>query len=246
MPLFELSCDIGEALNTAEQQIEDALWPLLDAANVACGGHAGDDASMRHAVAMAKQHAVVLGAHPSYPDRENFGRKTMAIDPADLEASLVSQLTALWNIAAEAGLRLDRVKVHGALYNDAHRDIELARVIIGSMLKVDRAMKVVVAPRSAVERVANDEGVTAIREGFADRGYRRDGSLVPRTEPGALLLDIEEAVAQARMLAFRGRVRSIDGEEIFVPFDTICIHGDMERAVERAQAVRAALRWERA
>lgn len=237
----ELSCDLGEATEPQHLAIEEAIWPLIDAANIACGGHVGDDDSMRKAVSCAVERAVAIGAHPSYPDRENFGRRSMTIDPDELRASLVAQIGNLARIAREAGSALDRVKPHGALYNDAFHDERLARMIVEAVVEAGGAVRIVGPPRSAVEVAAAEEGVGFIREAFADRRYRRDGSLVPRGDPSALLLDFDEAARQATMLAEEGVVESIEGERVPIAFDTLCIHADMERADMRLKAIRAAL-----
>jgi UPF0271 protein len=216
--MIELSCDLGEASNDSERAVESALWPMLNAVNVACGGHAGDEATMAEAVERAQRFGVILGAHPSYPDRANFGRKSMTIAAGALRTSLVQQLRGLQRFA---GVR--RVKPHGALYNEAHRDAGLAEIIIDAMEEAG-VTTIVAADVSAMAAAARKRGFAVVREGFADRRYRDDGSLVPRSEPGALLT-VDEAVEQAVRLAGTGS------------FDTICIHADTPNAVERLRAV---------
>jgi 5-oxoprolinase (ATP-hydrolysing) subunit A len=228
--MIELSADLAEASTEAEREVERAIWPLIDAANVACGGHAGDSVSMREAARTASRLGVILGAHPSYPDRENFGRKSMTISRSELRASLTSQLFALRNIAAEEGLVPQRVKAHGALYNDAHHDRALADVIVEALMAVDAKMAIVASDSSEMAKAAREAGCTVVREAFADRRYRSDGSLVPRSEPGALL-SISEAADQAGLLA----------RERPFPFDTLCIHADMAGSVERLRAIRQRL-----
>ena len=224
---LELSADLGEG-----SPGEDEIWPLIDRANVACGGHTGDDDSMRNAAARAAKHGVILGAHPSYPDREHFGRRSMQIAPDALRASLRAQLAALALFAT-----VHHVKPHGALYNDAHKDRALADVIV-SALSDDIAL---VAPdRSQMAAAARAGGIRVIREAFADRRYEPDGSLTPRSIPGATLT-ITDAAAQAALLAREGVVIARDGSRISIGFDTLCIHADMDGAVERLHAIRAAL-----
>lgn len=220
--MIELSADLGEGAPD-----EGEIWPLIDAANVACGGHAGDEASMRDAAALASRYGVILGAHPSYPDRENFGRKSMTIDPRSLQDLLVQQIESLRSIAA-----VHRVKAHGALYNDAHRRRDLAAILVAAIRAVDPGLAIVASDTSEMAAAAREAGLPVIREAFADRGYRSDGSLIPRGEPGALL-SVEEAAAQAEKLV-RG--------ELAIAFDTICIHADMERAVDRLRAIRMSFR----
>lgn len=236
MRRIDLSCDLGEVSNAAQQQIEDALWPMITSANVACGGHAGDEKTMRHAAELARRHGVQLGAHPSYPDREGFGRKSMKIDPAVLRDSLVEQISAL-----EAIARIQHVKAHGALYNDAHHDDDLALVIAEAVAEVRGDLAVVCSAESAMFRVAGHLSLRRIAEAFADRRYQGDGSLVPRSRPDALLLDSAAAAEQALMLAERGKAIADDGEVIRIALDTICVHGDMPNSVERLQAIRARL-----
>jgi UPF0271 protein len=227
MTAIDLSADMGEG-----SPGEDEIWPLITSANVACGGHTGDANSMAYAARRAHEHGVTLGAHPSYPDRENFGRKSMSITPAALRASLVAQINALRAIAPIAF-----VKPHGALYNDAHRDVVLAGVIVEAMRDVDPALAIVCPDASAMANAARANGVRVIREAFADRRYNRDGSLVSRAEAGALL-SVEEAAGQAALLATERAVIARDGSRLSVAYDTICVHADMERAVERLRAIR--------
>ena len=234
---IELSCDLGEASHPHAREIERAIWPMIDAANVACGGHAGDAASMRDAALIAAQHGVILGAHPSYPDRPGFGRKSMDIAPSALLASLIAQIAALAEIASRQDVALQRVKAHGALYNDAHQRIELARVIVAAMKHVDPSLSIVAAGTSAMALAAQEAGVDVIREAFADRRYRDDGALVSRAEADALL-DVEEAAAQAALLAADGVVITQSGRRLPIEFDTICIHADMPGSVERLRAIR--------
>ena len=223
---IEISADMGEGASG-----EAEIWPLIDAANVACGGHAGDAASMREATRRAREHGVAIGAHPSYPDRANFGRTSMKIDPAALRETLLEQISALASLTP-----LRHVKAHGALYNDAHRDRALAEVLIDA----SGSLPIVCSATSQMAVVARERGVRVLREAFADRRYEPDGSLTPRTLAGSLLT-VEEAAAQARLLSREGFVIARDGGRIEVACDTLCIHADMEHAVERLRAIQAAL-----
>lgn len=225
--MIDLSADLGEG-----SPGEDEIWPLIDSANVACGGHTGDGASMREAVRLARAYEVKLGAHPSYADRENFGRKSLRIGPAVLRDSLVAQISALLAFAP-----LRHVKPHGALYNDAHRDRHLANVIIEAMRIVDPALAIVASDHSQMAAAAREAGTPVIREAFADRRYEPDGSLTPRSISGSTLT-IEEAAAQAALLAREGVVIARDGTRVSIAFDTLCVHADMHGAAERLQAIR--------
>jgi UPF0271 protein len=233
--VIELSCDLGEASNDTERDVERALWPLIDAANVACGGHAGDELSMAEAARYAQRLGVILGAHPSYPDRANFGRKSMTMDAPALRRSIAEQIGALRRIA----MNVARVKPHGALYNDAYRDYALAQVIVDAMADAG-VTTIVAAQTSAMAAAARERGMSVIREAFADRRYRDDGALVSRGEAGALL-SIEEAAEQALLLASAHSVVAQSGRTMPIEFDTICIHADTPQSVERLRAIRARL-----
>lgn len=233
--MIDLSADLGE-----RSPGEETVWTLVTSANVACGGHVGDDASMAYAARQARDLNVRLGAHPSYPDRENFGRKPLSMPPPALQASLSAQIGALLHIAASHGVRMRHVKPHGALYNQAHHDAALAGVIVDAMRVVDASLALVCPGRSEMAVAARLAGTVVIREAFADRRYEPDGALVARGTPGALLT-IDEAADQAALLACERLVIARDGTRVGVAFDTICIHSDMDGAVERLIAIRERL-----
>jgi UPF0271 protein len=241
MTAIDLSCDLGEASTGAQRLVEFAIWPMISSANVACGGHAGDDATMREAIVLSLRHGVTLGAHPSYPDREGFGRRTMQIPPADLRRALGAQLARFRALASWRGVTLSRVKPHGALYNDAHRSRELAEAVTLAMRDAATGAAIVCSPGSQLAAAAKRAGIPVILEAFGDRRYMPDGSLVPRSDPRALLLDPEEAATQALTLAREARVIAIDGSAIDVPFQTLCVHADMERSLERLAEIRRVL-----
>jgi UPF0271 protein len=227
----DLSSDLGEG-----SPGEDEIWPLITSANVACGGHTGDDASMREAARLAGVHNVRLGAHPSYPDREHFGRRSLPMTADALRESLLAQLNALRAFAP-----IHHVKPHGALYNDAHKDRALAATIVDAMRAFDASLAIVCSDRSEMAAAARAAGVRVVREAFADRRYEPDGSLVPRSIPGSTLT-IEEAAAQATLLANEGVAIARDGTRIAIAVDTLCIHADMPDAPARLGAIRKALR----
>ena len=222
--MIDLSADLGEG-----SPGEDEIWPLITSANIACGGHIGDEQSMREAARRARKHNVRFGAHPSYPDRDNFGRKSLSISPDDLRASLLAQIAALAAFAP-----VHHVKPHGALYNDAHKDRALADVVISAL---DSSMAIVAPDRSQMAAAARDAGLRVIREAFADRRYEPDGSLTPRSIPGSTLT-VEEAAAQAALLVHDSAVIARDGTRLTIAFDTICIHADMPNAIDRLRAIR--------
>ena len=229
--IVDLSADLGEG-----SPGEDRIWPLIRSANVACGGHYGDEQSMREAAERAREHGVRLGAHPSYPDRENFGRKSLSMPADELRASLVAQISAL-----RAFGEVRHVKPHGALYNDAHKDRALAAVIVEAMRLVDPALALVAPDRSEMAVAAREAGTAVIREAFADRRYEPDGSLVARKIPGSCLT-VPEAAEQAVMLVEEGIVVARDGTRVALHFDTLCVHADMDEAVERIRVIRERIR----
>jgi len=231
--VIDLSADLGEG-----SPGEDQLWPLISSANVACGGHVGDDASMAAAARYASQYGVRFGAHPSYPDREHFGRRTLDIDPAALRDSLIAQIAALQAHAPDR--RVAHVKPHGALYNDAHGNRGLAEVIVAAIRAIDPTMALVAPDHSQMAAAGRAAGIPVIREAFADRRYEPDGSLTPRSLAGSTLT-IEEAATQAALLAHEGVVVARDGTRVTIPFDTLCVHADMSGALERLNAIRAAI-----
>ncbi len=213
-----LNVDLGELEGEPEE-----LYALADVANVACGGHAGDAASMRRACRLARAHGTRVFAHPSYPDREGFGRRALAIEPDALRSSLQAQCAALLEAAAAEGVAVEGVKPHGALYHAVATDLAVARVAVEGCAAI--AGPWVVAPGARLAELVP----TSLVEGFADRGYAADGTLIPRGAEGALLDDAATAAAQARLLLRMDR------------FQTLCVHGDRLAAVAIARAVRGVL-----
>jgi len=206
----------------------EALWAMFDLLNIACGGHAGDAASMARVVGWCVAQGRTIGAHPSYPDRPGFGRRTLAIAPDALAAAVAEQCAALAEVARRHGRGVAYVKPHGALYHDAAADPALAHAVVTAAAgALGDAITVIGPPRGALREAAASRGVGYASEGFADRRMRPDGGLVPRSEPGALLTDPAEAAAQARTLADR--------------VDTICCHADTPGALAIAAAVHRAL-----
>jgi len=226
---IDLNCDVGELPGPSGRTADEALLALVTSANVACGGHAGDAASMEATIRAAIARGVAVGAHPSYADRANFGRRSRAQTPADAAASLVGQLTAFRDIANTCDVSLTHVKPHGALYNDAAVDWTLASAIAGAVSDFDRSLILVGLAGSLLLDAGRAAGLRVAAEGFCDRAYETDGTLRARTLPGAVYDDPELASRQAVRLAQRGDI------------DTLCIHGDTDAALPIARAVRAAL-----
>ncbi len=240
---MDLNADLAERGDPTGWEADARLLEVVTTANVACGGHAGDEETMRRACAAAAGLGVRIGAHPGYADTATFGRVELDLPVDEVVAQVGSQLTALESVAATEGAALTHVKPHGALYHRAAVDRELAAALAGLVASVDPSLAVLTQPGSMLAAEARAVGLTAASEGFADRAYDRNGRLVPRDEPGSMLL-AAAAVDQALLLAREGRVVSADGEEVAVSADSICVHGDTPDSVELARAVRAALEGE--
>ena len=236
MTSIDLNADLGEG-----EPHDEALMQIVSSCNIACGGHAGDAGSMAATVRLALENGVAVGAHPSYPDRDSFGRHKRFLSGDALYASLSSQVAALADIAAELGASLAHVKAHGALYNDAADDEALANVVARVAAETPGHCTLVGLPGSEAERAASRHGLIFVAEAFIDRAYSPDGRLVARTEPGAVHQEIETIIEQALSLARDRKVRAINGDVIEVVADTLCIHGDTPGADEAARAVRDAL-----
>jgi len=228
--LVTLNVDLGELPEEPEE-----LYTLAHVANVACGGHAGDGASIRRAVQMCLAHGTRLGAHPSYPDREGFGRRRMTMTPEALRTEVAEQCARLAAVARSMSARVESVKAHGALYHEVQRDAATADALVLGATDALGTSVAFLGPRAGeLASIATRMKVRYWREGFADRATRPDGTLVPRGDPGALVVDPARAAELARELAVRGDV------------DTICVHGDTPGAAMMARAVRAALdAWNR-
>ena len=235
----DINSDLGEGAGT-----DAALMPLITSANIACGGHAGNDNTMRAAIELAMKNGVVVGAHPGYPDRERFGRVPLEMDPRELIEAVRRQIDAIAGIASRLGARVAHVKAHGALYNQAERDPAVARNILFGIQAATGGHELVVfaPPDSAMYAEAKAMGMKAAREGFIDRAYEPDGTLRPRTIAGALVTDPAAAAAQALAFLRDGGVTTTDGSFLKLEVDTLCIHGDTPGAAEIALAVREALR----
>lgn len=233
--MIELNADIGEGCDDA------SLMPYLDRVSIACGGHAGDAASMRFALQRAAEHGVAAGAHPSYPDRAQFGRRELAASADEVVAWVTQQTEALAEQAARLGLRLAHVKPHGALYNTAARDAGVARAIARAVAALDPALIVLGLSGSQLIVAGQAAGLTVLNEAFADRRYQTSGRLVSRETSGALIVEPADAAAQAAALAHGEPIPALGGGRIRVQADTLCLHSDTPGALNIARAVHAAL-----
>jgi UPF0271 protein len=234
---IDLNCDMGEGAGE-----DEALMPLVSSANVACGGHAGDEPTMRATVRLARRHGVAVGAHPSYPDRAGFGRERMARTPEQVRADVAAQVRVLLAVCREEGVPLVHVKPHGALYNAAAGDPALAQAVAEAVREIDPGLVVVCLAGSPMAGVVRGLGLACAEEAFADRGYTARGTLLPRGQPGALVEDPEAVAERASRMARERVVVAADGTPVTVHADTLCLHGDTPGAVALAQAVRARLR----
>lgn len=233
---IDLNVDLGEGFpHDAE------LLAYATSVNVACGWHAGDPLTMRRVTSEAIRRGVAIGAHPSFPDRENFGRTAMVLPPEEVYAGVQYQVGAHAAVVAGLSGRVTHVKPHGALYNQAEEDSDLARAIVHAIRDFDPELAVFGLAGGQLVRIAREEGLVAIDEGFADRAYTPAGKLVPRSEPNAVLDTDDEACRQAINMACDGRVRAFDGSWFEVKPQTLCLHGDGAHAVEFARMIRAAL-----
>lgn len=237
----DLNADLGESFGAWQLGDDEALLAVVTSANIACGFHAGDPLTIRRACAHAVARGVSIGAQVSYRDLAGFGRREMTVPPAELEAELLYQIAALDGIARTEGGRVGYVKPHGALYNRAARDPEQAAVIARAVVSYNPQLPVLTLPGSELETAATDLRLPVVSEAFADRGYREDGSLVPRGQPGAVLTDPADIAARATAMVVAGTVPTASGTALEISPRSICLHGDTPGAVAIATAVRASL-----
>jgi 5-oxoprolinase (ATP-hydrolysing) subunit A len=240
-PVIDLNADLGESFGAWRLGDDEALLSVVTSANIACGFHAGDPLTIRRACAGAVANRVAIGAQVSYRDLAGFGRREMSVPPEELEAELLYQIAALDGIARAEGGAVGYVKPHGALYHRAASDPVQAAALIAAIRGYNPRLPLLTLPGSVASRAAAAAGLTVIAEAFADRGYRDDGTLVPRGQPGAVLSDPAAAAARVTAMATRHVVESASGREVPVEVRSVCVHGDTEGAVTLARAVRAAL-----
>jgi len=238
---IDLNSDLGESFGPWPMGQDAALMDSITSANVACGFHAGDPTTMRHTVALAKVKGVAVGAHPGFPDLVGFGRREMKASPAEVEDLVLYQVSALAGVARAAGVTLQHVKAHGALYNMACRDRALADAIARAVAAFDPALILFGLPNSELLRAGAAAGLRVAAEVFADRAYDPDGSLTSRAKPGSVIHDPAAVVARAVRMVTRREVVAVDGSVIALQADTICLHGDTPGAAALARAVRAGL-----
>jgi UPF0271 protein len=233
----DLNCDLGESFGRYSLGDDAAIMPFITSANIACGFHAGDSLTMQATVRLAKQHGVAVGAHPGWPDLQGFGRREMSLSPEETEALVLYQIGALAAFAKAEGVELRHVKPHGALYNQSARERRLAEAVARAVKRFSRELVLVGLAGSSSVEAAREMGLRVSNEGFPDRGYTPEGTLMPRGQPGAILSSVEEVAAHAVDLARNGI--QFSGRRVHV--DTLCLHGDNVHAAENARKVREAL-----
>ena len=225
--MLNINCDLGEGLNN-----EHIIMPLIDSCNIACGGHAGDSGSMIECVEISIKNNVKIGAHPSYPDKINFGRKKIDISPSELSYSIISQIESLETIADSYGLELNHIKAHGALYNQMMIDAELSNFYLDTIKDFKNKCSLFIPYKSEIEKIALKKGFNIIYEVFGDRNYNDDLSLVSRNNEDALITDPESVVDHIKTIKETESVKTINGNYKKIKFDTICIHSDTNNSIE--------------
>jgi UPF0271 protein len=241
MTTIDLNSDLGESFGRWTLGSDAELMKTITSANVACGYHAGDPGVMRTTVRLARDAGVAVGAHPGLPDLAGFGRRNMAVSPDEVEDMVLYQVGALAAIAAAENVRLQHVKPHGALYNMAVKDRGLADAIARAVRALDATLALFALPGTELEKAGLAAGLRVVREGFADRAYEADGSLTPRTRPGAVIHTPEEVIGRVVRMVRDGVVRAINGNDIPMRIDTICTHGDTPSSHELTRQLRAGL-----
>ena len=236
----DLNCDLGESFGRYELGQDAEMMPLITSVNIACGFHAGDPSVMAKTMSLAKQHNVSVGAHPGYPDLQGFGRRAMGLSLEDIHHMVLYQLGALEAFAHAAGLHINHVKPHGALYNTAAQDSEVSYAVAEAVLDFDETVILVGLAGSELIKAGETLSLAVANEGFPDRAYLSDGSLMPRTQPGAIISDPEAVAENALRLVNRGIV--INKEPVKI--DTLCLHGDHPEAVKNAKGIRRVLEAE--
>lgn len=226
----DFNCDVGEGVGNEAQ-----LFPFISSCNIACGGHAGDESTMDSIIKLAMTHHIKIGAHPSYPDKANFGRKVLDISPSDLKRSLKAQLATFAKIVNELGANVNHIKPHGALYNQIAKDEELAKLFLEVVQESGLPQRIYALPNSKVALLAKRYGIEVFYEAFADRNYNDDGSLVSRTRINALISAPSDVLQHILPMIQKGEVVTLSKKHLKIRADTICVHGDTPTALEILQ-----------
>ena len=240
----DLNSDIGESFGNYSLGMDEEVMKFITSANIACGWHAGDAMVMDKTVASAKKINIAIGAHPGFPDLIGFGRREMKVSCEEAKNYIKYQIGALWAFAKSYGIELQHVKIHGAFYNMAAKDAQMARAIAEAVYEVDKELILVGLAKSEMIKMGKDVGLKAANEVFADRAYNPDGTLVSRNIEGSVIHDKDEAISRVIRMVKSGRVTAVTGEDIDIQADTICVHGDNPSAVLFVQEIRKALEAE--
>lgn len=238
---IDINCDMGESFGRYALGADAAMMPLISSANIACGFHAGDPNVMRQTVQFATEHGVGIGAHPGFPDLVGFGRRNMQLAAAELRDTIIYQVAALAGFAQVYHARIQHVKPHGALYNMAAHDEEMGKTIVDALLELDEQLILFGLSGAPILEIAQQAGLRVAHEGFADRAYNEDGTLVSRKLPGAVITDSQAVAERAVQMVTERQVTAITGTVIDIELDTICVHGDTPGAVEHARHLRGTL-----
>ena len=238
---IDLNCDLGESFGNYKIGMDEEVIPLISSANVACGYHASDPSVMQKTIAMTKKFGTAVGAHPGFPDLMGFGRRNLSVSPAEAKAYTLYQLGALDAFCRTQGVKMQHVKPHGALYNMAAKDYELARGICEAIYEFDKELIVLALSGGELVRAGEDIGLRTALEFFADRAYEEDGTLVNRRKEGAVITDENEALARVVRMIKENKLTAITGKDISIKADSVCVHGDGVKALEFVKKIREKL-----
>ena len=238
---MDLNSDVGESYGPYQMGNDEALFAIISSANIACGFHAGDPGTIRKTLDLAAKYNVSIGAHPGYPDRLHFGRLPLPYPAEEIVDFVLYQVGALQMMAETAGLELHHVKLHGALYHSASHDRRLVDCLLDAMVSLHRPLIIVGPPHSLLQEEAEDRGMDFAPEGFADRVYSDEGTLLPRSQKDSVITDAESAAKQALQIASEEKITTVSGKQLPLPTSTLCIHGDTPGAPQIAKAVREKL-----
>lgn len=240
----DLNCDLGESFGNYKLGLDEEIISYISSANIACGFHASDPLVMDHTVKLAKEAGVSIGAHPGFPDLVGFGRRNMNVSPKEAKAMIQYQIGALDAFCKAGGVEMHHVKPHGALYNMAGKDLNLANAICEGIYEVNPELILLALSESEMINAAQNIGLKVAREAFADRAYEEDGSLVARTKEGAMITDEEVAIKRVIRMIKENKVTAITGKDISIKVDSICVHGDGVKALEFVKRIKCSLEAE--
>lgn len=244
MKKIDLNCDLGESFGAYKIGLDEEVIPFISSANIACGFHAGDPLVMRNTVALAEKFGVSIGAHPGFPDLIGFGRRSMNVTPDEAKCYVQYQISSLQGFCKAVGKKLVHVKPHGALYNMAGKDYALARAVCEGICEIDENLILLALSGSEMINAANSVGLRVAREVFADRAYESDGSLVARSKVGSMIDDESIAIERIIRMINEHKVATIDGKDINIDADSICVHGDGAKALDFVKKINERLKEE--